>query len=120
MSTWKKSPRGKCGDVTAYEEPLPILARLVDHLAHLVDDPLDVSRVCRHDIVLHKEQLDLSPIATPVKNEGSGSLRILAIIEDPNVIKKIPSSHTRALLHVARPFSVPLLTANRTRRTTRA
>ena len=39
-----------------------IIARQVDHVAHLVDDLLDVSRIIRGKIVLHEELVDLADI----------------------------------------------------------
>jgi PAS domain S-box-containing protein len=41
-----------------------VIDRQTRHLAHLVDDLLDVSRIVRGQIVLHREQLDLADIVT--------------------------------------------------------
>ena len=50
------------GDAAACEEPLRIMDRQLNHLVHLVDDLLDVSRISRGKIQLRKERLDLSEI----------------------------------------------------------
>ena len=51
-----------CGDAAACEEPLRIVDRQFDHLVHLVDDLLDVSRISRGKIELRRERLDLAEI----------------------------------------------------------
>jgi CheY-like chemotaxis protein len=50
------------GDAAACEEPLRIMDRQLNHLVHLVDDLLDVSRISRGKIQLRKERLDLTEI----------------------------------------------------------
>lgn len=61
------------GDAAACEEPLRIVDRQFDHLLHLVDDLLDVSRISRGKIELHKERLDLAEIVKAgLEMSGSG------------------------------------------------
>jgi PAS domain S-box-containing protein len=50
------------GDAAACEEPLRIMDRQFSHLVHLVDDLLDVSRISRGKVELHKEWLDLTEV----------------------------------------------------------
>ncbi|MCA1788401.1 MAG: PAS domain S-box protein, partial [Thioalkalivibrio sp.] len=50
------------GDAAACEEPLRIIDRQFRHLVHLVDDLLDVSRISRGKIELHKVRLDLAEV----------------------------------------------------------
>lgn len=62
-----------------------IIARQVGHLAHLVDDLLDVSRVTRGQIDLHREPVDLSAVvstaieqADPLMQSRGHALRLTA------------------------------------------
>jgi PAS domain S-box-containing protein len=50
------------GDAAACEEPIRIMDRQISHLVRLVDDLLDVSRISRGKIELHKERLDLAEV----------------------------------------------------------
>ena len=50
------------GDAAACEEPLQIVDRQFEHLVHLVDDLLDVSRISRGKIQLHRERLDVGEV----------------------------------------------------------
>ncbi len=59
------------GDAAACEVPLQIMERQFEHLVHLVDDLLDVSRVSRGKIQLHKEQIAVAEIP----DAGHGWLR---------------------------------------------
>lgn len=61
------------GDSTTCEEPLRIMDRQLNHLARLVDDLLDISRISRGKIQIYKEQLDLAQIieaALDISAEG--------------------------------------------------
>jgi signal transduction histidine kinase len=46
------------------DRELPIIERQVRHMARLVDDLMDVARVARGKIALHKEPLDLRAVVT--------------------------------------------------------
>ena len=50
------------GDAAACEEPLRIMERQFDHLVHLVDDLLDVSRISRGKIQFQKEGFDVGEV----------------------------------------------------------
>ena len=50
------------GDAAACEEPVRIMERQLSHLVRLVDDLLDVARISRGKIELHKEQIALAEI----------------------------------------------------------
>jgi signal transduction histidine kinase len=50
------------GDAAACERPLGIMDRQIDHLARLVDDLLDVSRISRGKLRLRKERLGVAEI----------------------------------------------------------
>jgi PAS domain S-box-containing protein len=63
------------GDAAAGEQVLQIMDRQLTHLVRLVDDLLDVSRISRGKIELHKERLDLAEIidaALEISNGGAG------------------------------------------------
>ena len=62
------------GDAAACEEPLKIMDRQLDHLVHLLDDLLDVSRISRGRIELHKERLDLAEIIHAALEISDGRL----------------------------------------------
>jgi len=62
------------GDAAACEEPLQIMERQFDHLVHLVDDLLDVSRISRGKIELRKERLDLAEIIHAALEMSEGGL----------------------------------------------
>ena len=48
--------------LTGFERECDIIRRQANHMARLVDDLLDVSRLTRGKIELHKEQLDLNSV----------------------------------------------------------
>lgn len=48
------------GDAEACEEPLRIMDRQFDHLVHLIDDLMDLSRISRGMVELRRERLDLA------------------------------------------------------------
>ncbi len=51
---------------------LSIVERQVAHLSHIVDDLLDVSRITRGKILLHKKTVDLNEIVARVMEERQG------------------------------------------------
>jgi PAS domain S-box-containing protein len=76
-----------CGDAAACEEPLRIVDRQFDHLVHLVDDLLDVSRISRGKIELRRERLDLAEIVhAALEMSDSGLSR-----GDRRLIVSVPS-----------------------------
>jgi len=84
------------GDAAACEEPLQIMERQFDHLVHLVDDLLEVSRISRGKIELHKEQLDLAEIidaALEMSDSGlnRGDRRVtVSVPSEPLVVEGDP------------------------------
>ncbi|TVP77229.1 MAG: PAS domain-containing sensor histidine kinase [Thioalkalivibrio sp.] len=84
------------GDAAACEEPLRIIDRQFQHLVHLVDDLLDVSRISRGKIELHKEQLELAEIidaALEMSDSGlnRGDRRVtVSVPSEPLVVEGDP------------------------------
>jgi PAS domain S-box-containing protein len=56
-----------------------MIDRQVTHMARLVDDLLDVSRISRGKILLHKERLDLASLVRDAVEDHRGSLEALGL-----------------------------------------
>jgi PAS domain S-box-containing protein len=80
-----------------------IIDRQVAHMARLVDDLLDVSRISRGKILLRKERLDLVALARTVVEdhragfEGSGLRVVLALPEEPLWVEADPTRLAQSL-----------------------
>jgi len=53
---------GGDGNIGLRERARDVITRQVDHLAHLVDDLLDVARISQGKIVLRREDINLGPV----------------------------------------------------------
>jgi PAS domain S-box-containing protein len=92
------------GDAAACEEPLQIMERQFDHLVHLVDDLLDVSRVSRGKIQLRKEQIALAEIigaAVEMSDSGLSQDKRRLIVSVPHEPLAVEGDRVRLVQVVA-------------------
>ncbi len=77
-----------------------IIARQVDHMTKLVDDLLDVSRVTRGLIALHKETLDINSILADSVEQVHSLVELKRqhlIVEAPNELHFLEGDRTRLI-----------------------
>jgi signal transduction histidine kinase len=85
-----------------------VISRQVDHIVHLVNDLLDVSRVTRGIIILRKEKLDARRLIAEALEQVQPLLKMKRHqlrVDLPNVIPLVEGDHTRLVQVLANLFN---------------